>query len=67
MGECAECQKRREASRAQAVPPMIVSGGICPRCHGVRGVGIKPVGEKLYECLDPRCAFRWSECVGCGS
>lgn len=64
MGECAECKKRREA---QVALPVVVSNGLCPMCHGIRGAGIRPVGDRTYQCLDPHCAFRWSECIGCGS
>ena len=66
MAECAECGKRSQASRGDVGLPTVVSGGVCPRCLGHQGVGIRVIGDRQYECRDPRCAFRWSECVGCG-
>jgi hypothetical protein len=62
---CRGCEER--ARRAAEALPTVIAGGVCPRCHNIHALGIRAVGDRVYQCADPRCAFRWSECVGCGS
>ena len=64
---CKSCEEQRAARMAQEMLPIISSGGVCARCHGMHGYGVKQLGDRIHVCVDPQCGFHWQECVGCSA
>lgn len=62
MADCPDCGKRQQGG----LPVVVGVAGMCPHCHDRNHKGIKRTGEHTWECRDPQCGFRWSDCVGCG-